>query len=80
MGLGLGVNGQGLVGPVTLQGYLPCKKTHTLGHYRIPIPRVPGVSQGGGRFLMGEVPLYEHRSTLPAVWDLIFEKPLYGKT
>ena len=28
-----------------------------LGPYRRPMPRVLGGSQGGGRFLMGEVPL-----------------------
>ena len=29
-----------------------------LGPYRWPMPRVPEGSYGGGRFLMGEVPLY----------------------
>ena len=29
-----------------------------LGPYRRPMPRALGGSQGGGRFLMGEVPLY----------------------
>ena len=29
-----------------------------LGTYRRPMPRVLGGSKGGGRFLMGEVPLY----------------------
>ena len=33
-----------------------------LGPYRRPIPRVLGGSQGGGRFLMGEVPLYDEES------------------
>ena len=28
-----------------------------LGPYRRPMPRILGVSQKGGRFLMGEVPL-----------------------
>ena len=34
------------------------KKRTRLGPYRRPMPRVLGVSKGGGRFLMGEVPLY----------------------
>ena len=29
-----------------------------LGPYRRPMPRVLGGSEGGGRFLMGEIPLY----------------------
>ena len=33
------------------------KKLISLGPYRKPTPRVPGESQGGWRFLMGEVPL-----------------------
>ena len=33
-----------------------------LGPYRRPMPRVLGGSQGGGRFLMGEVPLHESLS------------------
>ena len=34
------------------------KERTLLGPYRTHMPRVLGVSQGGGRFLMGEVPLY----------------------
>ena len=34
------------------------RKRTPLGPYRRPTPRVLGGSQGGGRFLMGEVPLY----------------------
>jgi len=34
------------------------RKRTPLGPYRRPVPRVLGVSHGGGRFLMGEVPLY----------------------
>ena len=45
-----------------LQGYLAQKKPHPLGPDRRPMPRVVGVSQGGGRFLMGEVPLYAANS------------------
>ena len=41
-----------------LQGYLAHKKTRPLGPYRSLMPRVLGGSWGGGRFLMGEVPLY----------------------
>ena len=33
------------------------RKRTPLGPYRKPMPRVLGVSQGCGRFLMGEVPL-----------------------
>ena len=41
-----------------VQGYLTYKKKHPpLGPYRRPMPRVLGGSEGGGRFLMGEVPL-----------------------
>ena len=34
------------------------RKRNPLGPYHRPLPRVLGGSQGGGRFLMGEVPLY----------------------
>ena len=33
------------------------RKWNPLGPYRRPVPRVLGGSQGGGRFLMGKVPL-----------------------
>ena len=33
------------------------RKRTPLGPYRRPMPKVLGGSQGGGRFLMGEVPL-----------------------
>jgi len=36
-----------------------------LGLYRTPMPRVLGVSLGGGRFLMGEVPLYAYPRSTP---------------
>ena len=36
----------------------PERKRIPLGPYRRPMPRVRRGSQGGGRFLMGEVPLY----------------------
>ena len=42
-----------------LQGNLAYKKPPPPGPYRRPMPRVLGGSWGGGRFLMGEVPLYE---------------------
>ena len=35
------------------------RKRTLLGPYRMPRPRVLGESWGGGRFLVGEVPLYE---------------------
>ena len=38
-----------------------------LGTYRRPMPRVLGGSWGGGRFLMGEVPLYLSFSFLLSV-------------
>ena len=41
-----------------LQGHLTYKKGTTLGPYRRLVPRVLVVFQGGGRFRMGEVPLY----------------------
>ena len=34
-----------------VQGYLTSKKTHLLGPYRMPIPRILGRSQGVGVFL-----------------------------
>jgi hypothetical protein len=43
---------------LSLQGYLTQKETPPLGPYRRPMPRVLGGSWEGGRFLMGEVPLY----------------------
>ena len=39
------------------------RKRTPLGPYRRPMPRVLGGSQGGGCFLMGEVPLYVQRSS-----------------
>ena len=36
------------------------RKRIPLGPFRRPVPRVLCGSQGGGRFLMGEVPLYTH--------------------
>ena len=53
------------------------RKRPPLGPYRRPIPRVIWGSQGGGRFLMGEVPLQEHRDPLGAVRVLNFKQPLY---
>ena len=47
------------------KGTSPIRKHPTLGPYLRPTPRVVGGSQGGGRFLMGEVPL--HRVTAPAL-------------
>ena len=41
---------------VSLQGYLTYKKRKTLGPYRRPMFKVLGGSQGGRRFLLGEVP------------------------
>jgi len=38
------------------RGTSQMRKCTPLGPYRRPMPRVPGGSQGGGRFLMGEVP------------------------
>ena len=40
------------------------RKRIPLGPYRKPVPRVIGGSQGVGRFLMGEVPLYHTRSSM----------------
>ena len=34
------------------------RKRNPLEPYRRPVPRVLGGPEGGGRFLMGEVPLY----------------------
>ena len=40
-----------------VQGTQLIRKRTPLGLYRRPMPRVLGGSQGGGRFLMGEIPL-----------------------
>ena len=37
------------------------RKRSPLGPYRRPMPRVLGGSSGGGRFLMGGIPLYPYR-------------------
>ena len=39
------------------RGTSPTRKHPPLGSYRRPMPRALGGSLGGGRFLMGEVPL-----------------------
>ena len=44
-------------GPPYRDASLTRKLSHP-GLYRRPLPRVLGGSQGAGRFLMGEVPLY----------------------
>ena len=44
------------------QRYLMIRKRIALGPYCRPVPRVLGESKGGGRFLMGEVPLHAHRT------------------
>ena len=51
------------------------KRTH-LGPYRRPVPRVLGGTQVGGRFLMGEIPLYgvpcgTVRSSYPAILGVL---------
>ena len=44
--------------PKPYRGTSPIRKRLPLGPYSMPMPRVPGGSHRGGRFLMGEVPLY----------------------
>jgi len=44
------------------------RKRHPLGPYRRRMPRVLWGSYGGGRFLMGEVPL--QGLSLKGFWDL----------
>jgi len=46
---------------VSYWGTSPIRKRAPLGPYRRPMPRVQGGSEGGGHFLMGEVPLYLKR-------------------
>ena len=46
---------------------------HPVGPYSRAMPRVLGGSQGGGRFLMGEIPLY-HRSATGNLVELIVNK------
>ena len=41
-----------------VQGYLAYKKTHPLGPYCRPMPRVLGKSWGSGHFVMGKASLY----------------------
>ena len=43
---------------VPYRGTSLIKKRTPLGPYRRPMPRVPGGSEGGWRFLLGKVPLY----------------------
>jgi len=52
----------------TYSGTSHLRKGTPLEPYRTPVPRVLGGSQGSGRFLMGEVPLYNstQRSSWPA--------------
>jgi len=46
-----------------VQGYLTYKKPPPLGPYRRPVHGVLRGSLGGGRFLMGEIPLYhDHKN------------------
>ena len=45
---------------VRYRGTSPTRKRTPLGPYRRSMPRVLGGSQGGGRFPVGEVPLYAH--------------------
>ena len=44
-------------------------KCTTLGPYCRPMPRVLGGSYGGGRFFMGEVPLYRSISYIQVISD-----------
>ena len=50
----------GLNHTVGYRGTLVTGKRTPLGPYRRPMSRVLGGSRGGGRFLMGEVPLYSN--------------------
>jgi hypothetical protein len=53
--------------PVVASGYRGTsliRKRTAQGPYRSPMPRVLGGSYGFGRFLMGEVPLYEAGSSV----------------
>ena len=43
--------------PCPYRGNSIIRNRHPVGPYRGPMSRVLGGSQGGGRFLMGEVPL-----------------------
>ena len=42
---------------MSCRGTWPIRNRNPLGNYRRPMLRVLGGSKGGGRFLMGEVPL-----------------------
>ena len=55
-----GISVQGLLERLQYRSTSLIRKCHLLGPYRGPMPRVIGGLQGGGRFLMGEVPLYVH--------------------
>ena len=52
------------------RGTLLIRNSAPLGPYSRPMPRVLGGSQGGGRFLMGEVSLYGHK--VDFVWEVDF--------
>jgi len=51
-------------GAAPYRGTSLIRKRSPLGPYRRAIPRVLGGSEGGGRFLMGEVPLYLNQTKL----------------
>ena len=57
--------------PVTLDrtymGTSLIRELSPLGPYRRPMPRVLGGSEGGARFLMGEVPLHTSLSNVHLV-------------
>ena len=51
------------------------RKRNPLGPYSMPMPGILGGTQGVGRFLMGEVPLYGTYTTVTArVWPWISAK------
>ena len=52
-----------LLDPLDYRGTSLTTKRTPLGPYRRPMPRVLEMSWGGGRFLVGEVPLY-------SAWEL----------
>ena len=53
------------------------RKRTPLGPYRRSMPSALGGSQRGGRFLMGEVPLYSVSAAVSIFTHVLFRTPLY---
>ena len=63
------------INQLSYRGTSLARKCTPLGPYRRPMPRVLGGAQGGGRYLMNEVPLYGKISWLAADCDRARNRP-----